>query len=48
MFIDIVLEDEPNDRRFVASDLATSLFVKEISELHRLIPTSLTLLAMSR
>ncbi len=38
MFMDVVLEDESNDRRFFIVDVAISRFVEEITELHRLIP----------
>jgi len=38
MFVDIMREEEPNDRRLVVFDLAVPLFVKEITELHRYIP----------
>ena len=38
VFIDVVLEDESNDRRFFIVDVAISRFVEEITELHRLIP----------
>jgi hypothetical protein len=46
--IDIVPEDEPHDRCFMLLDLAISLLVKEITELHRLVSISVKSLLGSR
>ena len=38
MVIHVVQEDESHDRRFLMLDVAVPLFVKEITELHPLVP----------